>query len=338
LSDAHVTLHHVAAKAGVSVATASRALTGSKVSKANHDKVQKAALELGYVPNEAARSLRSVRTMTVGVVFNQINSALSTELLDALASTLEERGYSLFVSTAQGQEDRFDILVHRFLERRVDALLCVNAAGNGAALARYHAAKIPVAALFSKAGGYEALPHVGPSIVEAVTESVQRMKGLGHKRIAVLRPLRRSPPIESYRQVARKEGMTVRTYELQEGPLDAVACLNSLFSDQPPTLIVARQAEAVRLFEAADEMSILVPRMLSIVAIRDRTQLMPNTRLPLSMIHLNPAKVGREAAEMLLNRLAGGPEIAGETLVEMGSWIERGTTGPAPLQEVSLAG
>jgi LacI family transcriptional regulator len=117
------TLHDVAARAGVSVATASRALARTDVGdrNKNHSRVLKAAAELGYVANEAARSLRNVKTMTVGVVFNQLHDPLSTELLDALASTLEEHGYSLFVATAQGVEERFDNLVLRFLERRVDA-------------------------------------------------------------------------------------------------------------------------------------------------------------------------------------------------------------------------
>ena len=54
-----VTLHEVAARAGVSIATVSRALNGLAVSKANRTRVEAAARELGYVPNEAARTLRS---------------------------------------------------------------------------------------------------------------------------------------------------------------------------------------------------------------------------------------------------------------------------------------
>ena len=85
-------------------------------------------------------------------------------------------------------------------------------------------------------------------------------------------------------------------------------------------------------------MSLLVPRMLSIVAIRDRAQSMINTRLPLSMIHLNPARVGVVAADMVVAHLAAEAEISGDTLVQMGSWIERSTTGPAGPRAVHQAG
>jgi LacI family transcriptional regulator len=339
VKDAHVTLHDVAARAGVSVATASRALTGTKVNKKNQAKVAKAAAELGYVPNEAARSLRNVKTNTVGVVFSQLNSPLSTEVLDALASGLDERGYSLFVATAQGVEERFDTLVHRFLERRVDALMCINPSGEGAALARYLAAHIPVVALFSKSGGYSQLPLIASSVKEAALECVARLQALGHQTVGILRPGRRSRPIEAFREHARKAGMTVRTYDTAEGVNDAVGLLNTMMNDtQRPTVVVARQIDAVRIFEAADEIGIIVPRSLSIVAIRDRTQQMPATRLPMSMIHLNPGKVGVEAAEIISRVLSGESNFKSDISIETGAWVERGTTGPALSRTLSQAG
>ena len=335
------TLHDVAARAGVSVATASRALARTNINEKNknHSRVLKAASELGYVANEGARSLRNVKTMTVGVVFHQLHDPLSTELLDSLASSLDEQGYSLFVATAQGVEERFDNLVHRFLERRVDALFCVNPSGEGGALSRYASANIPVICLFSKTGGYDGLPLIASSVAEAVNASLTRLQALGHQILGIVRPDRRSRPIEGYRDVARKAGMTVRSYDIPEGPLDAVGLLNSLVNDvQRPTVLVARQTDAVHLFEAADNMSILVPRALSIIAIRDRTQQMPTTRLPLSMIHLNPGKVGVEASSALVRHLRGDQVVAGNLAVEAGSWIEGGTIGPAAPLRISRTG
>lgn len=67
-----VTLHDVAAAAGVSIATVSRALNGLPVSKDALRKVENAADQLGYVANEAARSLRSDRSMTMGLIFRRL--------------------------------------------------------------------------------------------------------------------------------------------------------------------------------------------------------------------------------------------------------------------------
>ena len=91
---------------------------------------------------------------------------------EAAAAGLDEIGYSLFVSTAQGKNGHFDQLVHRFLQRRVDALVCVHADGDGASLARYAAADVPVMALISKGGG------VFPRSAKSVPVSPQMVAGM----------------------------------------------------------------------------------------------------------------------------------------------------------------
>lgn len=120
-----VTLREVARRAAVSTATVSRALNGLAVSPASKARVMEAVAELGYVPNEAARTLRAERTMTIGVVFIELANALGIDLLDALSELVEAAGYALLMSTARGDVGRFDVLMRRFLERRVDALFCV---------------------------------------------------------------------------------------------------------------------------------------------------------------------------------------------------------------------
>src|SRR5580658_3469549 len=143
-----VTLHEVAARAEVSIATVSRALNGLPVSEASLERVKQAALELGYVVNEAARSLRAERTMTMGLIFSDLSNTLGIDLLDALSEAIERAGYSLIISTARGDEARYDVLMRRFLERRVDGLFCVRPRGGGESLAAYQASGIPVIAVF----------------------------------------------------------------------------------------------------------------------------------------------------------------------------------------------
>lgn len=329
------TLNDVAGRAGVSVSTASRALNGLKVSKGAREKVRKAARELGYVANEGARSLRSERTMTMGVVFMQLGNLLALETLEALTSGVEERGYNLFISTASGQEDRYDLIVHRFLERRVDALLCVNPAGEGAGLERFEAAGIPVMALFHAHGGYRRLPLIGPTTKSADGLAVQRLLAHGHKRLGVIRQASRWGPVETLIPIARAAGMTVRTYEPPEGVLDGVRALQAMVGDADgPTVIAGPQSRIVDLLEAADEMHVLVPRELSLVAIRDRNQNLPPPRLALSTIHLNPERLGKAAAEIACDWLAG-QALRNDVEVEVGSWIERASTGPAPGEEAA---
>jgi LacI family transcriptional regulator len=331
LKNTKVKLSDVAARAGMSAATASRALRGLKVHKKYQGKAEAAAAELGYVLNESARSLRSVRTMTVGMVYHDLTSMLGMELLRAMASGLDEIGYSLFVSTAQGKSDHFDQLVHRFLQRRVDALVCVHANGDGGALGGYAAADIPVMALITKAGGYGGLPMVHPTTEGASTECILRLQALGHRLVTVVRPDRRHAPMESFITAAKTKRMKLDLHQTDEPGFDARALLKALMSKEPrPTAIVAFHGEATKLLEAAKVLKIRVPADLSIVAIRDRSVVPAALPMMFSTIHLDPKPMGQLAASLLKSWLVEGVALKRDRAIEIGSWIERETTGPAP--------
>jgi LacI family transcriptional regulator len=330
LKEGHITLEDVAKRARVSVATASRTLAGSKVNKKNSEKVQKAAAELGYVMNEAARSLRNVKTMTVGLVFHELVGAFGIELLSSISSRFDAYGYCVFVATAQGENERYDKLVHRFLERRVDALLCVHGAGAGAALDRFISARIPVAALITKRDGYERLPLFAPSAKTAVAACVESLQKQGHEQVLILRPSRRPFALEEFIHGAKNAGITVRIEAQADGPFDATRVLELCRSgERSPTAVVATQAEAAQILATADRMNIAVPQSLSLVAVRDRTPTMMATRIPLSIIYLDPQKLGIAAADSILAQLSGGAPPKTTVSVEMGTWLEHDTTGVA---------
>ncbi len=88
------------------------------------------------------------------------------------------------------------------------------------------------------------------------------------------------------------------------------------------------QAEAAQLLIAADRMNIPVPGSLSIVAVRDRAAIISATRIPLSIIYLDPQKIGVAAADSILAQLSGGTAPKADVPVEVGTWLEHGTTGP----------
>src|SRR4051812_28404856 len=90
----------VAARAGVSTATVSRALRGlPNVSERTRERVQPAGTGLGYVPSPSASSLASGRTRTIGVVTPYIRRWFFAHLIDGIQEPLREAGYDVLLYT-----------------------------------------------------------------------------------------------------------------------------------------------------------------------------------------------------------------------------------------------
>src|ERR1700727_1210060 len=104
-----VTLKDVARAAGVHPATASRALnpeTRLLVSEATASRVLAAAAQLGYRPNAVARSLRTRRSHTVGVLIPDLNNPLFPPIVRGLEDRLDENGYVALLGNTAGDDAR----------------------------------------------------------------------------------------------------------------------------------------------------------------------------------------------------------------------------------------
>src|SRR5262249_205188 len=145
----------------------------------------------------------------------------------------------------------------------------------------------------TKNGGYSKLPMVMPSIEKAAQECIARLRALGHARVDIFSPDRDVHPISTVAAAAKAKRMKVVRPVLSEAGFEVRARLKELMSGaQPPTVVVALQAEAARLQEAASALKIKVPADLSIVAIRDRSVPAPSLATA-STIHLDPRPMGQ---------------------------------------------
>ena len=101
--DSTVTLSDVAAKAGVSIATASRALAGKpRVSREMIDRVRAVAAELGYRVDPVARALREGSSRLVGMIVPVIGIPFFAQLVDAIEEELGHAGFELLLADSHG--------------------------------------------------------------------------------------------------------------------------------------------------------------------------------------------------------------------------------------------
>lgn len=176
-------IRDVASRAGVSVATVSRALTGrGKVSAATKETVQNAAKELGYVASVTASSLASGRARNIGIVMPTVGRWYYSALLQAVASEFNKAGYDLTLYTTENdQQYRRKIFADFLLRKRLDAVISVTLKPSDAELRQLAKVGRPLIAV----GG--AIPDVATvrvdeeSIAELATE---HLLSLGHRNIA----------------------------------------------------------------------------------------------------------------------------------------------------------
>lgn len=120
------TLSDVAKLAGVSLATASKALNGRvDVSKATRDRVQEASRSLNFRPNPLASGLIVGTTGTVGLLTNDLEGRFSLPILMGAEDAFGEENVSVFLCDARGDATREQRHLGALLGRRVDGLLIV---------------------------------------------------------------------------------------------------------------------------------------------------------------------------------------------------------------------
>ncbi len=123
-----VSLKDVAKRAGVSVATASRALADHpRISEATKARVRQVAEELGYTPSAVARSLVKQETHTIGVITTTVTDPYAAEVVRAVEDAAEAAGYHLFLFASHSLPRREVTGIRMLYERRVDGIIVISA-------------------------------------------------------------------------------------------------------------------------------------------------------------------------------------------------------------------
>ena len=125
---------------GLSLATISKYYNGRNVLEANREAIKAAALELDFRPNQQARSLRSRRSRTVGVLLPAIDNDFHLTIVAGVEEALRPRGFSVIVAASP---DPSDDSVNLLMDRMVDGIVAVTPPHDVPAL-RAAASRVPV--------------------------------------------------------------------------------------------------------------------------------------------------------------------------------------------------
>ncbi len=185
------TMADVARSAGVSVATVSHVLNGTRpVLSHTRQAVLDAVEELGYTPNTLARSLVTSRTRSIGLAVSAISNPYFTEILQGVEAAALEHGYSLLIADPHDDPEHERKVVQLLHERRVDGMIVAPSADPRELIAYLGRHKVPTVLLDRVVGtpadGSTRFDQVCSDNAEPMAQLVTHLAALGHRRIALV--------------------------------------------------------------------------------------------------------------------------------------------------------
>ncbi len=314
MQSGRVTLAQVAEKAGVSKAAVSLVLNGRRntgISEETAERIRVAAAELGYVPNPAARALRTGKTNALGFISDQVTvTRYASGVIREVLSQASQRDHVVIMAETESDPKNMDVAVEIMEGRQIDALIVALMWARHVKIER-RPAGLPMVVVNGLAEG---LPAVLPDEYTAGKQAVEYLLAYGHKKIALIgRAKTHLNPDVSATISQRMGGIDAAMKEagltfITEGPgatwrpelgyrrgLDILADTDRM----PTAVIAANDRVAFGVYQAAHSLGIRIPHDLSVISFDDEPladYMMPGV----TTLRLPYPEMGRLGVELLL--------------------------------------
>lgn len=301
------TLAEVARLAGVSRSTASRVLSGSPATTPETKKrVRLAAKQLGYKTNHAARSLRTDRTMLIGLVLNNIYNTTFQTTAEVAQRELAEQGYQTVLCVTGGDPGAEREFLDTLTGQRVDGVLIAGSGENSDKLREMADDGISVVSLIRSPSGPPG-DVVLANDIGGADMAVSHLLSRGHNEIAYIGGPTTTTSgrerLQGYEEAIRKAGAYNPEF-VEIGPFtpgfgaEAIERIYSL-TPRPTAIYLANHEASLGVMQVLADKEIEIPRDLSIIA-HERAAWFPYWRPAITHIDNRPQEIATLAVQRLL--------------------------------------
>jgi len=331
-----VTLKQIAQEAGVSIMTVSKVMRDyPDIAPKTKERIRSIANHLGYVPDAAARSLRTRSTRTIGVVLPNISQTYFPRVFVGIEQVAKARGYKLLLSHSNDDPHQEAAEVRELLSRKVDGLIIVPANRLDASYDMFtmlESRNVPTVIVDRQPQPLANFLRVVPDDRQGGYLATKHLIDLGHRDIALLAGPSGSPSTqertEGYRRALQESGIAFRD--------DLVFSAGSEISDgqKAASELVNERTRCTAIFAHNDLVAIgaaefflqqkwRVPEDVSIIGYGDLHGA-ALYRVPLTTVRQPQSGLGQLAVQVLFERMAGRPAESRRMPVEV---IVRSSTG-----------
>lgn len=273
-----VTMADVARVAGVSATTVSHVINKTrKIEPATERAVLAAIAETGYLNDRVARSLRTGKTLTIGLAISAISNPYFADVVHAIERSVSANGHSLLLADTHDDPEHELRAVTDLLAHRPDGILIAPSAGPQTALDRIASRRIPTVLIdrvHAETGTWP-FDAIGVENTAPMAQLVDHLIDEGHRRIGMVggkAGLQTTVErVEGFHLGMRRRGISSSDADVAYGADDAAAAVDALLAlDEPPTaLIMGNNQTTIDSMRHLAQRGIRVPDDLALACFDD---------------------------------------------------------------------
>ncbi len=307
-----VTVKDIAKRAGVSHTTVSRALRHSRlISPETTERIQRLAVELGYSPSAAARTLKTNRSQVLGVVLSSIDDPFFSEILQGIEDVVQGSGYSLFIAAAHREPDREEEIIRAMVEHRVEGVIICSTSFGQQQSRRLLQYGVPLVAINNQAAE-DFRYSIYHDDIDGSRQIIRHLIELGHRKIAYignsLSGRTTLDRLTGYRQEMASAGLLIPPEYFYEAggrsPQNGISVLDHFLAlpNRPTALFCYNDMLAIGILKGLQQSGIRVPQEISVAGF-DNIVFSEYTNPPLTTFDQPKRFIGAEAARLILGLL-----------------------------------
>jgi len=301
-----VTLKDIAKRSGVSIGTASAVLNNKngviRVSPTTKEKVYRVAKRLNYIPNIAARGLRTGKSFLIGVLTAKITNSFVPEILQGIEDTLLHNNYSMILSTYHTPED-MQKKIDSMLQKNIDAAIVITDSRKEYCekyIKLYK--KIPFISIGEDDVNID-IPKVCVDGIQIGEIACEYLLKLGHTQIACIgySPNRYQGFLNSLKKHEVKLEEDLQIHQCADFESGKIAIENYINKGKIPSAVICYSEEiAAGIIAGAVKHNIKIPDQLSIIGVND-TSIAKMLTPALTTVAQPKTEQGEQAVKLAIN-------------------------------------